>query len=185
MEGHFLLSSGLHSGQYFQCAKVLQYPQYAEELAEDIASHFQDVDVDVVVAPAMGGIIIGHEVARAMKCRFIFTERDPQTDEMTLRRGFDIEEGEKVLIVEDVLTTGKSVREVIQLLKKERADLQGIGFIVDRSGGKVRFGTRKYAILEMPVVNYNPDNCPLCEKGMPIQKPGSRKKVEHATGLED
>ena len=175
LEGHFLLSSGLHSSQYFQCAKVLQYPQYAEELAEDIAGHFSGVDVDFVIAPALGGLIIGHEVARAMKTRFIFTERAGEEDVMTLRRGFDIEVGEKALIVEDVLTTGRSLREVLKLLQGESVKVVGIGFIVDRSGGQVKFGVEKYAVLEMPVVTHTPEECPLCAKNIPIERPGSRK----------
>ncbi len=177
LEGHFLLSSGLHSSQYFQCARVLQYPQYAEELGEDIAEYFNDYDIDFVISPAMGGIIIGHEVARALKTRFIFTERSRETDEMTLRRGFDIEEGEKGLIVEDVLTTGRSVREVIKLLQRENVHLVGTGFIVDRSDNRTKFGVPKYAVLKMPVVTYRPEECPLCKKGIPISKPGSRKKI--------
>jgi len=177
LEGHFLLSSGLHSSQYFQCARVLQYPQYAEELGADIAEQFNDYDIDFVISPAMGGIIIGHEVARALKTRFIFTERSKETDEMALRRGFDIEEGEKALIVEDVLTTGRSVREVVKLLQRENVHLVGTGFIVDRSNNRVKFGVPKYAVLEMPVVTYKPEECPLCKKGIPISKPGSRKMV--------
>jgi len=176
LEGHFLLSSGLHSSQYFQCARVLQYPQYAEELAEDIAAHFQDVDADFVISPAMGGLIIGHEVARAMKTRFVFTERSKKNDQMVLRRGFDVEEGEKALIIEDVLTTGGSVREMIKLLQNEGVDIVGTGFIVDRSGNKVKFGVPKYSVYEIPVVVYEPDDCPLCKKGTPIDRPGSRKK---------
>ena len=177
LEGHFLLSSGLHSSQYFQCARVLQYPQYAEELGADIAGYFNDYTIDFVISPAMGGIIIGHEAARALKARFIFTERSKETDEMILRRGFDIEEGENGLIVEDVLTTGRSVRELVNLLRKENARLVGTGFIVDRSSNRVKFGTPKYAILEMPLVTYPPEDCPLCKKGIPISKPGSRKKI--------
>lgn len=175
LEGHFLLSSGLHSSQYFQCARVLQYPQYAEELAEDIAAHFFDEDVDFVISPALGGLIIGHEVARSMKTRFVFTERSKETDEMVLRRGFDIEEGEKALIIEDVLTTGGSVREIIKLLQKEAVDVVGTGFIVDRSNN-VKFGVPKYAVYQIPVIVYQPEECPLCKKGVPIDRPGSRKK---------
>ena len=176
LEGHFLLSSGMHSQQYFQCARVLQYPQYAEELADDIASHFTNKDVDLVISPAMGGLIIGHEVARELKARFVFTERSSDSGEMALRRGFDLEEGEKALVVEDVLTTGGSVREVVKLLQKENVEVVGVGFIVDRSSGKVKFSMPKYAILELPVVVYQPEECPLCEKGIPIDRPGSRKK---------
>lgn len=176
LEGHFLLSSGLHSPQYFQCARILQYPQYAEELAQDIAAQFTDLDIDLVVAPAMGGLIIGHEVARAMKCRFIFTERSKDLDEMVLRRGFDVESGEKALIVEDVLTTGGSVREVLKLLQKESIKTVGAAFVIDRSGESVKLAVRKYAILTMPAITYDPDNCPLCEKNVPLERPGSRKR---------
>ena len=176
LEGHFLLSSGLHSPQYFQCARVLQYPQYAEELAEDIAAHFPGVDVDLVISPALGGLIIGHEVARVMKTRFIFTERSKEKDEIVLRRGFDLEEGEKALIIEDVLTTGGSVHEMLKLLKKESIEVVGNGFIIDRSNNAVKFGVPKYSILELPAIVYPPEECPLCEKGLPIDRPGSRKK---------
>lgn len=176
LEGHFLLSSGLHSPQYFQCARVLQYPQYAEELAQDIAAQFGSKDIDLVIAPAMGGLILGHEVARAVKCRFVFTERSKDNDEMVLRRGFDLDRGEKALIIEDVLTTGGSVRELLKLLHREDVEIQGIGFIIDRSANKVKFSAKKYAILEMPAVVYEADDCPLCEKGVPIDRPGSRKR---------
>ena len=175
LEGHFLLSSGLHSSQYFQCARVLQYPQYAEELAADIAAHFHVEDVDLIISPALGGLIIGHEVARSMKTRFVFTERSKETDEMVLRRGFDFEEGEKALIIEDVLTTGGSVREIIKLLQKEGIIVVGTGFIVDRSND-VNFGVPKYAVHQIPVVVYKPEECPMCKKGVPIDRPGSRKK---------
>ncbi len=176
LEGHFLLSSGLHSSQYFQCARVLQYPQYAEELAEDIAGHFTNKNIDLVIAPAVGGLIIGHEVARVMKTRFVFTERSKETDEMVLRRGFDFEEGEKALVIEDVLTTGRSIREILKLIQKEGSEVVGIGFIIDRSNNSVKFGIPKYAIFELPAIIYQPTECPLCEKGLPIDKPGSRKK---------
>ncbi|HDL19427.1 MAG TPA: orotate phosphoribosyltransferase [Bacteroidetes bacterium] len=176
LEGHFLLSSGLHSNQYFQCAGVLQYPQYAEEIAQDIAANFKNVNVDLVISPAMGGLIIGHEVARAMKTRFVFTERSKENDKMVLRRGFDLEEGEKALIIEDVLTTGGSVREVLKLLERENVLVAGIGFIVDRSDNKVKFSAPKYAVYQIPLVVYQPGNCPLCKKGIPIDRPGSRKK---------
>ena len=176
LEGHFLLSSGKHSAQYFQCARVLQYPQYAEELAEDIAAFFHDKNVDVVISPALGGIIIGHEVARVMKTRLVFTERSKETDEMVLRRGFDLEDGEKALIIEDVLTTGGSVREMIKVLHKEAVEIVGTGFIVDRSADKVKFGVPKYSVYQIPVVVYQPEDCPLCKKGVPIDRPGSRKK---------
>lgn len=176
LEGHFLLSSGLHSSQYFQCARVLQYPQYAEELAEDIVGHFTNKNINLVIAPAIGGLIIGHEVARVMKIRFVFTERSKETDEMVLRRGFDFEEGEKALVIEDVLTTGRSVREILKLIQKEGSEVVGIGFIIDRSNNSVKFGIPKYAIFELPAIVYQPTECPLCEKGLPIDKPGSRKK---------
>ncbi len=176
LEGHFLLSSGKHSAQYFQCARVLQYPQYAEELAEDIGAFFHDKNVDVIISPALGGLIIGHEVARVMKTRLVFTERSKETDVMILRRGFDLEDGEKALIIEDVLTTGGSVREMIKLLHNEAVEIVGTGFIVDRSADKIKFGVPKYAVYQIPVVVYQPEDCPLCKKGVPIDRPGSRKK---------
>ena len=173
LEGHFLLTSGLHSPQYFQCAKVLQYPQHADTLCGEIAAHFSDKKIDVVIAPAVGGIIVAQEVGRHLGARIIFAEREGK--DMTLRRGFELAQGEKVLVVEDVVTTGGSVREVMDIVRQAGAEIVGLGLIVDRSGGKAKFDVDMYSIMQMDVVTYQPDACPLCEQGLPLVKPGSRK----------
>jgi orotate phosphoribosyltransferase len=176
LEGHFQLTSGLHSNQYFQCAKVLQYPQHTTVLCEDIAAQFRDKSIDVVVAPAMGGIVVGQEVGRLLNARTLFTER--KDGEMQLRRGFEIRSGERVLVCEDVVTTGGSVVEVIRIVNGRGGIVSGVGFIVDRSGGRVRFdvaeGGRQHAVLHMDVVAFKPEECPLCKQGSRAEKPGSR-----------
>ncbi|MCJ7553687.1 MAG: orotate phosphoribosyltransferase [Ignavibacteriaceae bacterium] len=174
LNGHFLLTSGRHSDKYFQCAKVLQYPNYTEQVCSNIADFFNDFDIDTVIAPAMGGIIVGNEVARQLGKRSIFTEREEKI--MTLRRGFTLKKGEKVLVCEDVVTTGGSVFEVINIVKQLGAEVVGIGFIVDRSNGKVNFGYPQKNTLTVEVISYPPDDCPLCkENKIPLVKPGSRK----------
>jgi orotate phosphoribosyltransferase len=179
LEGHFQLTSGLHSNQYFQCAKVLQYPRHAELLCGDISKHFHGYRVDVVIAPALGGIVVGQEVGRQLGVRTIFTER--KDAQMQLRRGFEIRHGEKVLVCEDVVTTGGSVAEVIRIVRERGGMVSGVGYIVDRSGGRVSFGTERpenqYAVLHMNVVTYAPDRCPMCATGTPVLKPGSRKNT--------
>jgi len=174
LEGHFLLTSGRHSNQYFQCAKVLQYPDYTAEICYIIAEHFKDFEIDIVIAPAMGGMIVGYEVARQLNKRSIFTERENK--EMTLRRGFSLSKGEKVLVCEDVITTGGSVKEVIEIVKKFDAQIVGVASIVDRSNGKVDFGFPLFSTLKLDVVSYELDNCPICKEGkLELIKPGSRK----------
>ena len=172
LEGHFRLSSGRHSDRYCQCAKLLEHPAYAEEAGKSLADLFRDQGVDVVVAPALGGIIIGHEVARALGVRSIFAER--QEGAMVLRRGFSLEPGARVLVVEDVVTTGGSVREAADLVRREGADVVGFGFILDRSGGALDLGAPARALAEMPLESYEPEHCPLCERGIEVTKPGSR-----------
>ena len=176
LEGHFQLTSGLHSNQYFQCARVLQFPGHATALCGAIAGHFKDRTIDVVVAPALGGIVVGQEVGRQLGARTMFTER--KDGAMQLRRGFEIRAGERVLVCEDVVTTGGSVFEVIRIVNENGGVVVGVGYVVDRSGGKVRFaiaeGGSQYAVLQMDVVAYQPDECPLCAQGVPIEKPGSR-----------
>ena len=171
--GHFLLTSGRHSELYFQCAKVLQYPEYAEELCSIIADEFCDKNISAVIAPAIGGIIVGHEVAKQMNKRFIFAEREDKN--LSLRRGFSINEGERILVCEDVVTTGGSVFEVIDIVKASNAEVAGVGFIVDRSNGKVDFGVPKLSTIKLDVTSYLPDECPLCKEGLELVKPGSRK----------
>lgn len=176
LEGHFRLTSGLHSNQYFQCAKVLQYPRYCEALCGAIAAQFRDARPDVVVAPALGGIVVGQEVGRQLNVRTMFTERSEGS--MQLRRGFAVAPGERVLVCEDVVTTGGSVNEVIEIVQKAGGIVAGVGFLVDRSGGSVRFDVvpdgRQYPVISMKVAAYRPEECPLCAQGLPIVKPGSR-----------
>jgi len=173
LEGHFLLTSGNHSDQYFQCAKVLQYPKYAEKLCRIIADRFVDKKIDVVVAPAIGGIVVGQEVARQLGVRSIFTER--KDGAMQLRRGFEIQKGERVLVCEDVVTTGGSVFEVIEIVKDRKGELAGVGVIVDRSGGSVKFPVDdQVACYTTQAVKYSPEECPLCKEGSKPVKPGSR-----------
>jgi orotate phosphoribosyltransferase len=176
--GHFRLTSGLHSPEYFQCAKVLQHPQHNEILCGEIAAHFRDQNVDVVVAPAIGGIMVGQEVARQLRARGIFAEREDKT--MSLRRGFEVGTGERVLVCEDVVTTGGSVQEVVDLVKLRGGNVVGVASIVDRSREPVNFGAPFFSLLKMDVPVYQPDACPLCKDNIPIVKPGSRKLADPA-----
>jgi len=173
LDGHFLLTSGLHSPHYFQCAKVLQYPKYLHLFAGEIVKYFEEREIELVISPAIGGIVVGTEVGRMLEARTIFAERENGV--MSLRRGFGIKKGERVLVVEDVVTTGGSVKEIIQLVEKAEAALAGVGYIVDRSNGKTTFDARTFSILQMDVVTYTPESCPLCKEGTPAVKPGSRK----------
>ncbi|GAW93929.1 orotate phosphoribosyltransferase [Calderihabitans maritimus] len=173
LEGHFLLSSGLHSNRYIQCAKVLQYPEYATKLARELAERFLGKGIKAVVGPALGGIIVAHEVARWLNARALFTER--QDNFMTLRRGFSIGQGEKVLVVEDVITTGGSVQEVIEVVQKSGGKVEGVGVLVDRSGGHVRLDYPVESLLSLTVETFSAEECPLCRAGIPLVKPGSRK----------
>lgn len=176
--GHFLLSSGLHSPTYFQCAMVLQYPQYREMFCREIVEFFQEEEeeIDVVIGPAIGGIVVAEEVGRLLGVRSIFTERE--NGKMVLRRGFFIEPKENVLIVEDVLTTGSSVAEVVQIVERLDGYILGVGSVVDRSGGKVRFDIPVFSVYASKAVTYKPENCPLCLQKIPLSKPGSRYVAE-------
>ena len=173
LNGHFLLTSGRHSNQYFQCAKVLQYPQHNELICSKIAEHFKDHEIDFVISPAIGGIVVGQEVARQLKKQSIFAEREDKV--LTLRRGFQIEEGKKYLVCEDVVTTGGSVFEVIDIVRANGGIVAGVGFIVDRSNNKVQFGVPQFSTLQLEVVSYQPEECPLCKQNISFVKPGSRK----------
>jgi len=173
LKGHFLLTSGRHSNVYFQCAKVLQFPKYVEMLCSLIADNFRNFEIDTVIAPAIGGLVVGQEVARQLNKRFIFAEREDK--KLLLRRGFTIEENEKLLICEDVVTTGGSVFEVIDIVKSNDAQVAGVGIFVDRSNGKVNFGYPQYSTFKMEVISYLPEDCPLCKENIPVVKPGSRK----------
>jgi len=172
MEGHFRLTSGLHSNLYIEKFRLLERPQYTSALCQDIATRFNSQGVTVVVGPAMGGIIIAYEVARALGVRAIFCERED--GRLTLRRGFHIEPSDRVLVVEDIVTTGGSVQEVLRVVEQSGATIVGVGLLVDRSGGEVTLGYPTEALLTMTVPTYTPDNCPLCAQGLPIIKPGSR-----------
>jgi len=172
LEGHFILTSGLHSNRYFQCARVLQYPWHAEALCRGIADHFKDWKIGAVVSPAVGGILVGQEIARHIHVRSIFTER--VDGRMTLRRGFEVNPGETLLVAEDVTTTGGSVREVMEAVRQSGGVVAAVASIVDRSGGKAEFGVPYFSLLRMDVTNHPPDDCPLCKSGSTAVKPGSR-----------
>jgi orotate phosphoribosyltransferase len=171
LKGHFQLTSGLHSDEYLQCALVLQHPEIAERLGRELAAKLEPCDV--IASPAMGGVIIGHEVARALGARFIFSERDA-SGKMTLRRGFYVRPGESAAVIEDVVTTGGSTREVIDLLRAAGATVLGAGSIIDRSGGRANLGVPRVALATLDVVAYAPEDCPLCKQGVAVEKPGSR-----------
>lgn len=172
LEGHFLLTSGRHSDRYMQCARLFEHPRHSELLCAELARRFDGERIDLVIGPALGGIIMSYEVSRALNARNIFAER--QEGVMTIRRGFAVRPGERVLVVEDVVTTGGSVREVLALLEAEKADIVGVGVIVDRSAGKVDFGHRLESLVSMEVTSYPPEECPICKTGLPLVKPGSR-----------
>jgi orotate phosphoribosyltransferase len=175
LEGHFQLTSGLHSNQYFQCAKVLQHPEHCGSLCTVLASDARARSVQAVVAPALGGIVVGQEVGRQLGVRTMFTERKDGT--MQLRRGFEIARGERMLVCEDVVTTGGSVNEVIDLVLQAGGEVVGVSCIVDRSGGNVTFPGypgKHTAVLTMTAVTYKPESCPLCAAGSAAVKPGSR-----------
>ncbi|MDD4782492.1 MAG: orotate phosphoribosyltransferase [Syntrophaceticus sp.] len=173
LDGHFRLTSGLHSNRYIQCAQVLKYPDLSAELGKQLADHFRDLKVDTVVGPAVGGIIVAQEVGRGLGVKAIFSER--VEGEMTLRRGFEISEGERVVVVEDVVTTGGSTKEVIELVKECGGVVVGVGSLVDRHSGELDFGVPFHPLLKLAIETYSPDDCPLCQKGLPVLKPGSRK----------
>lgn len=176
LEGHFILTSGFHSPQYFQCAKVLQFPEYNSFFAKAIIEKF-GVDginkkIDVVIAPAVGGIVLATEIGRQLNVRTIFAERENGV--MNLRRGFEIHEDENVLVCEDVVTTGGSVMEVIDLVKSRKAFVAGVGFIIDRSGGKINFGTEQHSLAKIDVIKFSEDEIPEWLQRIPVTKPGSR-----------
>lgn len=174
-QGHFMLSSGLHSGDYLQCALYLAEPRRAARVGDMLAAALSETmpEIDLVISPAMGGLIIGHETARGLGLPFLFTER--ADGEMVLRRGFAVSPGQRVVIVEDVVTTGKSAREVIDVLTAAGAEVVGLASMVNRSGNQNPFEPLPYrALLEVAFPTWTADDCPLCSKGVPIAKPGSR-----------
>lgn len=174
LEGHFVLSSGLHSDRYVQCALVMQHPESASLLCAELAEKLKHLGATVVAAPALGGVIVSYEVARALGVRSLFTER--QEGKMTLRRGFSFSPGESTLVVEDVVTTGGSTRETIAAVEQAGGKVAGAGSLIDRSGGKVDLGVPRAALVTLDVKTYDPADCPLCKAGAPAVKPGSRAK---------
>ena len=174
LEGHFLLTSGRHSNRYLQCAKIFRNTRYSEELCAALADYYREDGVDVVIGPAMGAVQMAYEVSRSLKCENFFAERE--NGAMTLRRGFAVQPGQKVLLVEDVITTGGSVREVVELVKAAGGEIVGVGSIVDRTGGKIDFGVPFHAVISLDVESWEADECPLCKAGAEAPyKPGSRK----------
>lgn len=175
MEGHFLLTSGLHSPLYVEKFNVLQHPEYTEQLCQALADLFRDCHIETVVGPMTGGILLAHETGKALGTRAIFTERE--NGRMTFRRGFGLHAGERVLIVEDIVTTGGSVQEVIDVVRENGGIPVAVGMLVDRSGGAVNFGDVPYkALLHLDVQTYAPAACPLCQQGVPMTKRGRTGK---------
>jgi orotate phosphoribosyltransferase len=172
LEGHFRLTSGLHSSGYLQCALVLQHPREAEALGAAIADRVRRLGVQTVLSPALGGIVIGHEVGRALGVRALFAER--QDGRLVLRRGFTLDADEKVLVVEDVVTTGGSTRETIEVARQAGAVVVGAAAIIDRSGGQQKIDVPFHVLAEVALPTYDPESCPLCLAGQPVVKPGSR-----------
>ena len=172
LEGHFVLTSGRHSPSYFQCAKVLQHPNYLSDFSQKISDHFESLDIDTVISPAVGGIVIGTDVGRVMGKRTIFAERE--NGKMTLRRGFTIKPGEKVLVVEDVITTGGSVKEVMNVVEAFGGSVMGVAVIVDRSNGLVVLHKNQFSLVTMEVLSYEESKIPKALEAIPTTKPGSR-----------
>ena len=172
LEGHFLLSSGLHSGQYLQCARVLENPKTSEKLCRALAENFKNERINVVIGPAMGGIIVAYELARVLGARALFAERE--SGKMCLRRGFKLSLSDEVIIAEDVVTTGGSVKEVIEMVRAMRAQVVAVCALADRRQGKIDLGVKRIALLELDIKNFSADNCPLCKQGIELGKPGSR-----------
>lgn len=172
-KGHFLLTSGRHSDIYLQCAKIFQYPEYSEKLSKEIAAQFKDIKIDIVIGPAIGGIIFSYELARQLGARALFAEREDGI--MKLRRGLEINPGDNVIVAEDVVTTGGSVREVIELVKALNGNVVGVASIVDRSNGNVDFGVTFKSVVSLSVDSFESEKCPLCKEGIPVVKPGSRQ----------
>ena len=172
LNGHFCLTSGLHSNIYFQCAKLYQYPEITEELGKRLAKALKDVEFDTIVAPAIGAMIIGYETAKQSKKRNLFVER--KDGEMQLRRGYTLKKGERVVIIEDVITTARTIKETMAAIKDFEPEVVAVGCIVDRTKGQTDYNIK--SLLQIDPVVYEPDNCPLCKEGIPLVKPGSREE---------
>ncbi len=174
MRGHFVLSSGLHSPEYWQCARLLERPEICEKVSRALADLARGFEPDLVMAPALGAVVFGYEVARLLGARYVFAERGPE-GKMALRRGFSVRPGERVVVVEDVVTTGGTTRELLELVREGGGEPCGVVAIVDRSGGNVSFGLPFKALLTVEAVAYKPEECPLCKRGIPAEKPGSKR----------
>lgn len=175
--GHFLLTSARHSDSYMQCARLLEEPQYTEKVVKYLAEKFKNQNIDIVIGPATGGIILSYEFAKQLGAKSYFTERENEI--MTLRRGFEIPKAARVLIVEDVITTGGSVKEVIELVEREGGEIVGMAVIADRTGGKIDFNYPLVSGFSEEILSYTPENCPICkENRLPLEKPGSRKEFK-------
>ncbi|HNU79240.1 MAG TPA: orotate phosphoribosyltransferase [Bacillota bacterium] len=172
LTGHFQLTSGKHSNKYLQCAKVFQHPDISAEISKDLAEKYDGYDIDIVIGPAVGGIILAYEVARQLEVRALFAERENGI--MTLRRGFEIQRGSKVLVVEDVITTGGSVKEVIDVVRSAGGEVVGVAAVVDRSGGKAIFDVPFKSAIKIDIEVFEPGDCPMCKSGSKAVKPGSR-----------
>lgn len=173
LSGHFCLTSGLHSDTYFQCAKLYQYPDIVETLGKELAKKLENIEFDTIVAPAIGAIIFGYETAKQAKKRNLFVER--KDDIMQLRRGYSLKKGERVVIIEDVITTARTIFETMEALKEFECEIAGVGCIVDRTQGKLKDKFEIYSLLQSAPVTYEPQDCPLCAQGIELVKPGSRK----------
>jgi len=172
LKGHFVLTSGRHSDTYMQCAKLFVYPDKAEQICAALCNKLKEINIDYVVSPAVGGIIMGYQVAKLLNKPNLFFER--QDGKMTLRRGFELPQGSNVLVVEDVVTTGGSVKEVITQVESMGGKVAAVASIVDRSGGNVNFGKKFVSLLSMEIISYSEQDCPLCKQGLQAYKPGSR-----------
>lgn len=175
LHGHFCLTSGLHSNIYFQCAKLYQYPDIVEQLGKQLAEQLSDIEFDTIIAPAIGAVIIGYETAKQAKKRNLFVERKDGV--MQLRRGYTLQKGERVVIIEDVITTARTIKETMEAIKEFEPEVVAVGCIVDRTKGLTSYNIK--SLMQIEPVTYEPDNCPLCKEGIPLVKPGSRedKKV--------
>ena len=175
LNGHFILTSGRHSPSYFQCARVLQYPEYLTHFASRIAEHFKETEIETVISPAIGGVVLGTEVGRILNVQTIFAER--KDGEMCIRRGFGIDPGQNILVIEDVITTGGSVKEVMDQVINQEGNIVGVGVMVDRSNGTVSLHENQFSIIALEATSYESDEVPDSLSAMPVQKPGSRDTV--------